>query len=166
MHQARELGLSERRKVLEESGLCMYCLKHAAEVECYSRGGSAKPRCPQPECGGRHSTGAHELLGEINASINLIAGEDYELDEDEEWWVNIVRVDEEGENLQESEDPVLGLGEEESEGEPSDYCLSICMRKDDSGLEDELEYFRDVSPPPEVDESEEDRWRSPGPQGL
>jgi hypothetical protein len=48
----RELGLSERRKVSEESGLCMYCLKHAAELECYGRGGPAKPKCPQPECGG------------------------------------------------------------------------------------------------------------------
>jgi hypothetical protein len=38
------------------------------------------------------------------------------------------------------------------------------MRKDDSGLEDELEYFRDVTPPPEADEDEEDRWWSPGPQ--
>ncbi len=45
----RELGLSERRKVLEESGLCMYCLKHAAELECYGRGGPAKPKCPQPK---------------------------------------------------------------------------------------------------------------------
>jgi hypothetical protein len=81
----RELGLSERGKVLEKSGLCMYCLKHAAELECYSQGGPAKPKCQQPECGGGHAIGAHELLGEVNASINLIAGEDYESDEDEEW---------------------------------------------------------------------------------
>ncbi len=89
-----ELSLSKRRKVLEKSGLCMYCLKHALELEFYGQGGPAKPKCPQPECGGRHTTGAHELLGEVNASINLVAGEDYESDEDEEWWVNIVRVEE------------------------------------------------------------------------
>jgi hypothetical protein len=26
------LGLAERRDVLEKSGLCMFCLKHAAEL--------------------------------------------------------------------------------------------------------------------------------------
>jgi hypothetical protein len=29
------LALSERREVLEKSGLCTFCLKHAAELECY-----------------------------------------------------------------------------------------------------------------------------------
>jgi hypothetical protein len=29
------MGLSERRDVLEKSGLCLFCLKHAAELECY-----------------------------------------------------------------------------------------------------------------------------------
>jgi hypothetical protein len=29
------LGLGKRREVLERSGLCMFCLKHAAELECY-----------------------------------------------------------------------------------------------------------------------------------
>ncbi len=129
---------------MEKSGLCMYCLKHAAELECCVWEGPAKPKCPQPECGGRHTTGAHELLGEVNASINLIAGEDYESDEDEEWWVNVVRVEEERENLQEFIDPGL----EGSEEEANNYCLSICMRKDDSGLEDEFEYFWDMTPPP------------------
>ncbi len=145
---------------MKKSGLCMYCLKHAAELECYGRGGPGKPKCPQPECGEQHTTGAHKLLGEVNASINLVAGEDYESDEDEEWWVNVVRVEEEGENLQEFIDPGLEGSEEEAEN----YCLSICIRKDDSGLEDEMEYCRDVIPPPEADEDEEDRWWSPGPQ--
>jgi hypothetical protein len=144
----------------------MYCLKHVAELECYGWGEPAKPKCPQPECGGRHATGAHELLGEVNASINLIAGEDYESDEDEEWWVNIVRVEQEGESQQEFDDPGMELDEEESEGEADDYCPSVCMRRDDSGLEDELEYFWDVSSTPEVDGGKENRWWSPGPQGL
>jgi hypothetical protein len=54
----QELGMDERRKVLERSELCMYCLKHAAELECYGQGGPSKPRCAQPECGGGHATGA------------------------------------------------------------------------------------------------------------
>jgi hypothetical protein len=29
------IGLSERKEVLEKSGLCLFCLKHAAELECY-----------------------------------------------------------------------------------------------------------------------------------
>jgi 1,4-dihydroxy-2-naphthoyl-CoA synthase len=37
------MELAERREVLEKSGLCMFCLKHAAELECYGRGGLSKP---------------------------------------------------------------------------------------------------------------------------
>ncbi len=76
----------------------MYCLKNAAELECYGQGGPTKPRCPRPECEGGHTTGAHELLGEVDASINLVAREDCDSDDDE-WWVNTVRVEEEGESL-------------------------------------------------------------------
>ncbi len=46
------------------------------------------------------------------------------------------------------------------------YCISACLRKDDSGLEDELEYFHDVTPPPEEEGAAEVRWWSPEPQGL
>jgi hypothetical protein len=37
------------------------------------------------------------------------------------------------------------------------------MRKDDSWLEDEFEYFWEVHNPSDPDEREEDRWWSPGP---
>jgi hypothetical protein len=80
----RKLELNERRRVLEESGLCMYCLRHAADQECYGPGSPTKPRCQLPECGGEHSTRAHALLGEANASVNLIAEGDYDSEEDEE----------------------------------------------------------------------------------
>jgi hypothetical protein len=36
------LGLAERRDVLEKSGLCMFCLRHSAELECYGRGGAVQ----------------------------------------------------------------------------------------------------------------------------
>jgi hypothetical protein len=39
------MKLSERKEVLEKSGLCLFCLKHAAELECYGRGGLSKPKC-------------------------------------------------------------------------------------------------------------------------
>jgi hypothetical protein len=67
----QELDLDERRKVLEKSGLCMYCLKHAAELECFGQGGFSKLRCTQPGCGGKHAVGAHKLLGEGDACVNL-----------------------------------------------------------------------------------------------
>jgi hypothetical protein len=66
----------------------------------------------------------------------------------------------------EEEDPAelesLELGEHG--GEADRYCISTCMRKDDSGLEDELEYFWDAPIPPDSDECEEDRWLSLGPR--
>jgi hypothetical protein len=44
------LGLADRRNTLEKSGLCMFCLKHAADLECYGKG--ASPNL------GAHSPGA------------------------------------------------------------------------------------------------------------
>jgi hypothetical protein len=81
-----ELGAEERRKVLEQSGLCMYCLKHAAELECFGQGGFSKPRCMRPGCGcdGEHAVGAHRLLGESDASANLARGSDHESEGEEE----------------------------------------------------------------------------------
>jgi hypothetical protein len=95
------LGLAERREVLEKSGLCMFCLKHAAELECYGRGGLSKPRCTQPGCDGEHTPGVHKLMGEESAGVNLIAedgseeedeDEAREEDEDKGWWVGTVGV--------------------------------------------------------------------------
>jgi hypothetical protein len=160
----RELSLSGRRRALEASGLCMYCLKHPADLECFDRGGRMKPACPQPGCEGKHAAGVHELLGGVDGSVNLVAAEDHKMEEDEEWYVNIVRVEREEDDQQEFDDSWLELDGEESEEEAGVYCPSACLRKDDSGLEEELEYFHDVTPPPEVEGAEEDRWWSPEPQ--
>jgi hypothetical protein len=91
------LGLAERREVLEKSELCMICLKHAAELECYGRGGLSKPRCTQAGCDGEHTPGVHKLMGEDSAGVNVIAegesedeNETREEDEDEGWWVGTV----------------------------------------------------------------------------
>jgi hypothetical protein len=100
------LGLTERKEVVEKSGLCMFCLKHAAELECYGKGGLSKPRCTLPGCDGEHTPGVHKLMGEESAGVNIIAGdgneEDEEEDEDEDedegeyeddgWWVGTVGV--------------------------------------------------------------------------
>jgi hypothetical protein len=100
-----ELNLDERKEVLKRSGLCLYCLKHAAEVECYGQGGFSKPKCMQTGCDGEHAVSVHRLLGENGASVNLVAEGEYESEEDEEWWVGTVRVEEEQEeNMEEIND--------------------------------------------------------------
>ncbi len=99
------LGLAERRDALEKSGLCVFCLKHSADLECYGKGGLSKPRCTLPGCDGEHTPGIHMLMGEESAGVNIIAeGEDedeaegegeYEDEGDyegEEWWVGTVGV--------------------------------------------------------------------------
>jgi hypothetical protein len=105
------LGLAERKDVLERSGLCTFCLKHSAELECYGKGGLSKPRCTRSGCDGEHTPNVHMLMGEDNAGVNLIAGdedrEEYEVEyeaggeheidgeykweyEDGGWWVGTV----------------------------------------------------------------------------
>jgi hypothetical protein len=152
------MGLSERKEILEKSGLCLFCLKHAAELECYGRGGLSKPRCTQAGCDGEHIPGVHKLMGEESAGVNLVAEDESELeeDEDEEWGVGTVGVmemrDEEEEALEE-------IDESEPEG-GTRFITSICTRKDDSGLEDEFEYPLGIQSPEEL---ERNRWWSPEP---
>jgi hypothetical protein len=122
------LGLAERRDALEKSGLCMFCLKHSAELECYGKGGLSKPRCTRPGCDGEHTPGVHMLMGEDNAGVNLIAGdedEDEAEDEneakgeyeyvDEGWWVGTVGVMETPEWTGEASCTTAGLGPAQGE---------------------------------------------------
>jgi hypothetical protein len=110
------MGLSERREILEKSGLCLFCLKHAAELECYGRGGLSKPRCTQAGCDGEHTPGVHKLMGEESAGVNLVAEDEseFEEDEDEEWWVGTAGV---VEMRNEEEEVLEGKGESEPEGD-------------------------------------------------
>ncbi len=72
------LGLAERRDILEKSGLCMFCLKHSDEFECYGRGGLSKPRCTRSGCDGEHTPNVHMLMGEDDAKVSLVAGSEGE----------------------------------------------------------------------------------------
>jgi hypothetical protein len=92
--------------------------------------------------------------------VNLVAEGEYGSEEDEEWWVGTVRI--EGEEEEEEEETMEETGESESEREAR-YGTSTFMRKDDSGLVDELEYFWEVPSLSDPYEREEDRWWSPGP---
>jgi hypothetical protein len=106
------LGLAERKEVLEKSGLCMFCLKHAAELECYGRGGMSKPRCTQSGCDGEHTPSVHKLMGEESAGMNLIAGDGSEEDEDEGWWVGTVGVMEMPDQVEEVPNRMFRAGRE------------------------------------------------------
>jgi hypothetical protein len=153
------MKLSERKEVLEKSGLCLFCLKHAAELECYGRGGLSKPKCAQVGCDGEHTPSVHELLGEKSAGLNLVAEDEYESEEDEEWWIGTVRMEE----VQEEEEEALEEIEETSEPEPereARYITSIFTRKDDSGLEDKFEYLWEAHAMSSPEEPEEARWWS------
>jgi hypothetical protein len=70
------MKLAERKEVVEKSGLCTFCLRHGADVECYAKGGLSKPRCERLGCDGEHVTGLHTLLGEADAAVNLVAGDE------------------------------------------------------------------------------------------
>jgi hypothetical protein len=98
-------------------------------------------------------------------SVNLVTEEGHEVGEDEDLYVNMAWVEQEEDSWQEPDNSWLELDGGESEEEAGAYCISACMRKDDSGLEDELEYFHDVMPPLEEEEAAEVRWWSPEPQG-
>jgi hypothetical protein len=153
------MELSERKEILKKSGLCLFCLKHAAEVECYGQGSFSKPKCTQAGCEGEHTPSVHKLLGEESAGVNLVAEGEYESEEDEEWWVGTVRV---GEVKEEGEEILEEIDESEPEREVR-HGTSVFMRKDDSGLEDEFEYFWEAHILSDPDEPEEGRWWSPEP---
>ncbi len=155
------MKLSERKEIWEKSGLCLFCLKHAAELEYYGRGGLSKPRCTQAGCDGEHTPGVHKLMGEESAGVNLIAEDEWESEEDEDegWWVGTVRAVEVREEEEEEEEMLEEMDESEPE-EETRFITSIFTRKDDSGLEDEFEYSWDAHT---SGEPEEDRWWSPEP---
>ncbi len=152
------MKLSERKEILEKSGLCLFCLKYAAELECYGRGGLSKPRCTQAGCDGEHTPGVHKLMGEESVGVNLVAEDEGESEENEdgEWWVGTVRAVE----VRDEEEEALEEMDESEPGGETRFVTSIFTRKDDSGLEDEFEYSLGVHTP---GEPEEDRWWSPEP---
>ncbi len=75
----RGMKLAERREVVERSGLCTFCLRHVVELECYAKGGLTKPRCTRPGCDGEHTSKLHALVGEADAEVNIVAGDDDEV---------------------------------------------------------------------------------------
>ncbi len=131
-------------------------------MACRTRENKSQPACGVPECEGRHAVWLHKLLKDIyrqDGQVHLLqedAGwrtpketwmEDGREEEEEVMFVNTVRQEED--DWQEPDDSWLELDGGENEEEAGVYCISACLRKDDSGLEEELEYFHDVTPPRE-----------------
>jgi hypothetical protein len=109
--------------------------------------GLLEAKCTQAGCDGEHTPGVHELLGEESVGVNLVAEDEYESEEDEEWWVGTVRMEE----MEEGGEETL---EETDESEPERevrHITSVFMRKDNSGLEDEFEYFWEAHIPSDPD---------------
>ncbi len=96
--------------------------------------------------------------------MNFVAEGEYESEEDEEWWVSTVRVEEEEKGEEEENMEEIDDSESERNGDREvRYITSTHVRKDNSGQEDELEYFWEVPSPSDPYNREEDRWWSPGP---
>jgi hypothetical protein len=53
----------------------MFCLKHAADLECYGKGGLSKPRCTRPGCDGEHTPDVHVLMAEESAGVHITTGD-------------------------------------------------------------------------------------------
>ncbi len=151
------MKLSERKEILEKSGLCLFCLKHAAYLECYGQGGLSKPRCARAGCGGEHTPSVHELMGEESVSVNVIAEDDdeYETKEDEEWWVGTVGVEE----MQEEEGETLEEVDESKPRRGARLTTDVLTREDTP----ELECPGAAHALPRVGVTEEGRWWSPEP---
>jgi hypothetical protein len=92
-------------------------------------------------------------MGEESVGVNLVAEDEYESEEEEEWWVGTVRVEELREDEEEALEEIDG-----SEPEREDrYITSIFTRKDDSGLENKFEYLWDAQALSSPGEPGEDR---------
>ncbi len=119
------MGLSERKEILEKSGLCLFCLKHAAELECYGRGGLSKPRCTQDGCDGEYTPSVHRLVREESAGVNFVTevesdpeDEGKDEDEDEGWWVSTVGAMETWESEEETAKEAMESESEEKAHPP------------------------------------------------
>jgi hypothetical protein len=114
---------------------------------------------------GKHAAGVHDLLGGVQASVNLATEEDEEEDEGD-LYVNVARVRQEEDDWQEPDDSWLDLDGGESEDKEGVNCISACMRKDAPGLEEEFKYFPNITLNKDEEEAEEDRGWSPELSGL
>ncbi len=98
------------------SGLCLFCLRHPANADCYDKGGPSKPACSEFGCKGKHAESVHDILGGVSASVSLLTNEGSEYEDD--MYVNVARAGDEDGEWQDTDDLWLELeaGESEDEG--------------------------------------------------
>jgi hypothetical protein len=90
-------------------------------------------------------------------------------DEDEDEHVNVARAGEEDDDWQEPDDSWLELEGGECEDDGGVFCVNAFMGESDSRVEDEFEYYSDVSHSREEGaevRSKEERWWTPDPSWL
>ncbi len=83
----RGLDAETKKKALEESELCTFCLRHSASSECYGKGLNSKLACQVLECEGQHTEKLHEMMASLNASVNMVVDKQ----EEEEGYINVAR---------------------------------------------------------------------------
>jgi hypothetical protein len=55
----------ERDRIITNNKLCMFCLLHSSDEECFSKTNKIKPVCMEHECKGQHIKWLHKMLREL-----------------------------------------------------------------------------------------------------
>ncbi len=112
----RGLSLDIKRRALAASRLCLFCLRHPVNIDCYYKGSPSKPTCSSPGCEGEHAASVHEVLVGASTSVSLVTNEEGECED--EMYVNIERAGDEEDKLQDPDNSWLELeaGENEDNG--------------------------------------------------
>jgi hypothetical protein len=73
--------LEVRKKTLWDNGLWLFCMRHSADAQCFSKGSSTKPACKVPECKESQVESLHDIMTEEMFTVNTV---EYDEDEEEE----------------------------------------------------------------------------------
>jgi hypothetical protein len=68
--------------------MCPFCIRYAAETECYGKGTESKQACPASECSKKHAKDLHDLPTNVPSMVNVL--ECKEDKEEEEGCVNVI----------------------------------------------------------------------------
>ncbi len=150
-----------KQKALDESGLCVFCLRHAAGTECYGRGSHSKPAGQMPECEEEHAESLHEVVVGLDASVNLVAEEE---DEGEDAYINLARAEgreEEDSGWWDLDDSWLEMEAEEEDKDRIYYLNALTVKEDMEEEEGEEEDEADATRAVEQEEEEGGSWWTP-----
>ncbi len=83
------LDQEAKKRVVEDSRVCGFCISHRADAECFGKGTASKPACKVPQCKGQHAESLHEMMASAKLTVNSLANEE----DEEEGYVNLARGD-------------------------------------------------------------------------